>query len=748
MCIAETAKATLGTCQDMCPEYERYFREDTNQVSLLEMNNNNQPDPFAMVKEYRRAGADQEEPLPHELRSPEALQRTCDYIVCNILDRVEEDPSIISEWYDFVWSRTRAIRKDITQQHLCDKTAVSILEKCARFHIHCAEALCEEDISVFDPKINNENLNKCIQSLKDFYTDLCIKDIVCENEPEFLGYYLLLNLKHNDILREAKYFPKSIRESEPVKFAISCYFALTSNNFVKFFNLVNEATYLNACILHRYFHKVRVQAFKILRKSHTIPNQIESYPADELIRQLGFTGENELTIFCQNIGLSVDNNCVILKRGRTLDTNNETNIIRSLNLIEIKRQGIRLSKIINGQKLPPNPYGQYQLSESFDQYGLLKKDNLNIYFTRDKTLFSSESDQPDSQQQLFHSHQPQQSYQVHHHSHHSHQSYQNQNHWAKPEVPQYSDELRTAMVFQIAETIFDEVIQSMVIDVIQEMVTESYVNFFKQTFDEVLTESVLDCCNKVYFEEKKAFETNQQYQMALTHVAQIICESLINETISQLVHSIVTNIYSQELNIFVTSQSTALADLLITEVTQEVIYSIVVQYYQQALNTQNEFIEMMRAKRSKRLAKNYFNFWWKRCLKARRYNQIKQRFPASSIENILSSVHSISFKRRLSNSDTDTSFQSNHEPKCTKKDDQDALKPKLFADAVASVSKKTSSLSRTNSNSRLEEIKAKLEEEKARTKSFRKSLETFKYSLSYSEKHGDEEDEDIWLVYQ
>ena len=38
-----------------------------------------------------------------------------------------------ADWFDFLWNRTRAIRKDITQQHLGDTTAVELMEKCARY---------------------------------------------------------------------------------------------------------------------------------------------------------------------------------------------------------------------------------------------------------------------------------------------------------------------------------------------------------------------------------------------------------------------------------------------------------------------------------------------------------------------------------------------------------------------------------------------------------------------------------------
>jgi hypothetical protein len=94
------------------------------------------------------------------------------------------------------------VLQDITQQQLCDQVAVSLVEKCARFHIFCSEALCEEDVTVFEPKINNENLTKCLQTLKELYSDLNTKqNIFCPSEAEFRAYMVLMNLNEGDILR-------------------------------------------------------------------------------------------------------------------------------------------------------------------------------------------------------------------------------------------------------------------------------------------------------------------------------------------------------------------------------------------------------------------------------------------------------------------------------------------------------------------------------------------------------------------
>lgn len=36
--------------------------------------------------------------------------------------------------------------QDITQQSLCDPGSVDLVEKCARFHIHCTARLCELEV--------------------------------------------------------------------------------------------------------------------------------------------------------------------------------------------------------------------------------------------------------------------------------------------------------------------------------------------------------------------------------------------------------------------------------------------------------------------------------------------------------------------------------------------------------------------------------------------------------------------------
>jgi hypothetical protein len=150
----------------------------------------------------------------------------------------------VGDWFEYMWSTTRAIRKDITQQDLTkDPIAVDLMEKCARFHIMCGERLIEEDSHNFANKLNDENLTKCIQTLKHMYYDLgIIEGAQCPNEAEVRAYGVLLNLNDGDTLRSVQTLEMRIRNSEEIKFSIKLLNAVNNNNYVKFFKLVRQAT--------------------------------------------------------------------------------------------------------------------------------------------------------------------------------------------------------------------------------------------------------------------------------------------------------------------------------------------------------------------------------------------------------------------------------------------------------------------------------------------------------------------------
>lgn len=111
--------------------------------------------PERAVKDYTRSAADQEEALPHDLRPGPVLNRTMNYLLRRIVGENSPPESEISLWYDFLWNRTRAIRKDLTQQQICDSTCVELHEKCMRLHIFVSHWMAEMDRAEFDQKINS-----------------------------------------------------------------------------------------------------------------------------------------------------------------------------------------------------------------------------------------------------------------------------------------------------------------------------------------------------------------------------------------------------------------------------------------------------------------------------------------------------------------------------------------------------------------------------------------------------------------
>lgn len=356
----DLSKVFVGTCPDMCPEKERYMRETRNQLSIFEViPDTEMVDHIAAIKEYSRSSADQEEPLPHELRPLPVLSMTMDYLVTQIMEQGHDN---YRDWYDFVWNRTRGIRKDITQQRLCCPHTVSLIEKCTRFHVHCAHHLCEEPMSSFDAKINNENMTKCLQSLKEMYQDLGMRQIYCPREAEFRQYSVLLKLNDSDILREAQQFRDEVRNSPEVKFAVHAFAAVNSNNFVRFFKLVKGASYLASCLLHRYFSQVRAKALKTLNMAHTVGPRSTAFPLEDIVRMLMFRNRAEATDFIQQYGLNVIDGMVELSRSTYQEP--ELPLSQKKSEVILAKKTVLLGEVVNGGPLPNPP--QHTPTCSFD----------------------------------------------------------------------------------------------------------------------------------------------------------------------------------------------------------------------------------------------------------------------------------------------------------------------------------------------------------------------------------------------
>lgn len=370
------AVKTVGTCPDMCPEKERLLRESRRQISQYETHPSkpNEMVPSLMVKQYSRSSADQEEPLPHELRPPSVLTMTMNYLMHTIMNLGDQPGENLGEWYHFLWDRLRGIRKEITQQELCDTDAVRLVEQCARFHIHCAARLVAEDPSVFDDRINTENLTKCLQTLKHMYHDLWTNNsVTCENEPEFVTYFLLLNLNNGTIMWEMEQLREEVLRSPEIGFVAAMYNTLSSNNYVRFFRLVRRASYLNSCLCIRYFYQVRANALRTHVKALAKFRPVQ-YPMASLYEDLGFENVEQATAFCKHYGLMVENESLGATAVLSPDTlKNPTSVlasVRAIQMVETKKVG-SVGEVVNGATLPPRSFETHNVHHSFDMNGYL-----------------------------------------------------------------------------------------------------------------------------------------------------------------------------------------------------------------------------------------------------------------------------------------------------------------------------------------------------------------------------------------
>lgn len=273
------------------------MRLTNSQVSIFEPNRN------VMIKEYRRSGADQEEPAPEDLRTPRALGLTVNYLSFNVMDDLRsKSEELALDWYDFLWDRLRAVRKDITQQKICDPDAVSIVERCARFHIHSCYAM--NRVKDFDINLNRRNLNDYLQMLRQMYTDLRNLGIRCAGEPEFQIYDVLLHLDQDYASTTILIKTSEHRSSEGMRRVTKLLNAYTTNDYYKFFQIMKNTDYMESCILSLYANQMRLNGLKTIIATCASQQNVW-YPVEPLIISLGFDDLNDLRDFVSVFDIEV-----------------------------------------------------------------------------------------------------------------------------------------------------------------------------------------------------------------------------------------------------------------------------------------------------------------------------------------------------------------------------------------------------------------------------------------------------------
>lgn len=276
-----------------------------------------------MVKKFRRAAAGIEEQLPSDLRTPQVLSQTCDYLFNEIVANAPE----LGRVHHFVWDRTRAIRNDFTILQVSSledlRYAVDCLERIARFHIvslHQMAGVKEKDFQ-YDWQQDREQLDRTLVSLMQYYDDSRGK-VALPNEAEFRAYLIVFQLQDPDMEDRVQSWPIELVQHPRIRKAMKLYAAagdtsslqgplrppatlpIAQQNWQRFWNLVasKRTSYLTACVAEINFNLVRRVALQALTRSVN-QRATADFTSDELCAMLEFNDDQEAEDYlaCYNV---------------------------------------------------------------------------------------------------------------------------------------------------------------------------------------------------------------------------------------------------------------------------------------------------------------------------------------------------------------------------------------------------------------------------------------------------------------
>ena len=285
-----------------------------------------------MVKRFRRSAAGYDEQLPSDIRPPQVLRRTLDYLINEIVGGSQP----LARVHKFVWDRTRGIRNDFSIQQVTKvedlRIAIDCFERIARFHILSLHQLSQPDLEKeeFDHHQEREQLNNTLLSLMYYYDDSRHK-LISPNEAEFRAYCIVFEIQDQrpDLEDRIQQWPRVLLSDMRVRTALRIYgaagntsdgqgplkprvsFAVAQANTGRFWELVksNAVSYTMACVTEIYFNLVRRTALEIIWKAYkgkrAGPSRMEDWVLGDLAMALGFDDEDQTQSYVEEHGFLV-----------------------------------------------------------------------------------------------------------------------------------------------------------------------------------------------------------------------------------------------------------------------------------------------------------------------------------------------------------------------------------------------------------------------------------------------------------
>ncbi|KAF8865847.1 hypothetical protein BDZ45DRAFT_668264 [Acephala macrosclerotiorum] len=410
----EYALVFKGTCDDMCPELEAAERIVERRYDQLEKDYLGNgvfsalPNPSKMIKKLARSAAGQDYPLPVEVRTLAALKRTLDYLIDEILGKME-----LASVHGFVWDRTRAIRRDLvfysamTNEELKDR--VYILETIARFHVVALHQMSKKGIKAGDfvEQQEVEQLSKTLISILEAYRDCRKQGVECENEAEFRAYYLLFNHGNPGILKTAqdwgyKFWVESL-EVQIAASLVEAYqntwdahgplknpatqgsteFDIAQCAFSKFFSIVEDGSvsYTMACFAEICFNDIRKSIMKTILKAYRRQkDQTKDWTLSRLNAYLRFDEEADILPWGEQHGLHFesgeDEDYLSFDQSTLRDAWPKARQEHSYALVERKRGDHSFTDVIRTTVYDTSEEEEYPIAENEDDDLFVKDDSV------------------------------------------------------------------------------------------------------------------------------------------------------------------------------------------------------------------------------------------------------------------------------------------------------------------------------------------------------------------------------------
>lgn len=204
-------------------------------------------------------------PKPEEVRPEPVLVKALDRII-NMIAGGEKD-------FMYIWSQLKAIRQDLTVQHIRNETTVRTEEVFAR------AALEHSD---------QQEFRKCVSTLQAMYDE----DLP-GSKAEFGGYQLLLYICIEQKDRELSFsravvqlVAQKVWDTPEVQHAMSVYHAIASCNYARFWSLYFNAPNCGQLVMDWGVRRLRFEAVQGLVMSY------RTLPIDMCMLVLGFSHEH------------------------------------------------------------------------------------------------------------------------------------------------------------------------------------------------------------------------------------------------------------------------------------------------------------------------------------------------------------------------------------------------------------------------------------------------------------------------